>query len=127
TEKVRKQLEYELNLIAGKEYEPYFLTVYRLMQHAREAKILCQGRGSAANSVVCYCLGITDVNPETTTLLFDRFISTEREEPPDIDVDFEHERREDVIKFIYDTYGREHAALTAAVICYRARSAGREV
>ncbi|MCL6709043.1 error-prone DNA polymerase [Pseudomonas sp. R2.Fl] len=127
TEKVRKQLEYELDLIAGKEYEPYFLTVYRLMQHARKAKILCQGRGSAANSVVCYCLGITDVNPETTTLLFDRFISTEREEPPDIDVDFEHEKREDVIKFIYDTYGREHAALTAAVICYRARSAGREV
>jgi DNA-directed DNA polymerase III (polc) len=126
-EKVRTQLEYELDLIATKKYEPYFLTVYRIMQHARKVNILCQGRGSAANSVVCYCLGITDVNPEKTTLIFDRFISTEREEPPDIDVDFEHERREDVIKFIYDTYGREHAALTAAVICYRARSAGREV
>lgn len=126
-EKVASLLEYELNLIAGKRYEPYFLTVYRIVTHARKEGILCQGRGSAANSAVCYCLGITEVNPERTTLLFDRFISTERDEPPDIDVDFEHEKREEVIKFIYKTYGREHAALTAAVICYRARMAGREV
>ncbi|MBR0557749.1 error-prone DNA polymerase [Ciceribacter sp. L1K23] len=126
-EKVRNLIEYELDLISRKAYEPYFLTVYKIMQHARAEGILCQGRGSAANSAVCFCLRITDVNPETTTLLFDRFLSTEREEPPDIDVDFEHERREEVIQFIYRTYGREHAALTAAVICYRARSAGREV
>ena len=125
--KVLGLLDYELKLIAEKRYEPYFLTVYRIVCHAREVGILCQGRGSAANSAVCFCLGITEVDPQKTTLLFDRFISTERDEPPDIDVDFEHERREDVIRFIYDTYGREHAALTAAVISYRARSAGREV
>jgi DNA-directed DNA polymerase III PolC len=126
-EKVLGLLDYELKLIAEKRYEPYFLTVYRIVCHARSSGILCQGRGSAANSAVCFCLGITEVNPENTTLLFDRFISTERDEPPDIDVDFEHEKREDVIRFIYETYGREHAALTAAVISYRARSAGREV
>ncbi|QLF68762.1 error-prone DNA polymerase [Peteryoungia desertarenae] len=126
-EKVLKLLDYELKLIADKRYEPYFLTVHRIVCHARSENILCQGRGSAANSAVCYCLGITEVNPERTTLLFDRFISTERDEPPDIDVDFEHERREEVIQFIYRAYGREHAALTAAVISYRARSAGREV
>ncbi len=126
-EKVLGLLDYELKLIAEKRYEPYFLTVYRIVCHARESNILCQGRGSAANSAVCFCLGITEVDPQKTTLLFDRFISTERDEPPDIDVDFEHEKREDVIRFIYQTYGREHAALTAAVISYRARSAGREV
>ncbi len=125
--KVQDLLEYELKLIGDKRYEPYFLTVHRIINHARSERILCQGRGSAANSAVCYCLGITEVNPEKTTLLFDRFISTERDEPPDIDVDFEHSRREEVIQFIYKAYGREHAALTAAVISYRARSAGREV
>lgn len=126
-EKVLGLLDYELKLIAEKRYEPYFLTVYRIVCHARSVGILCQGRGSAANSAVCFCLGITEVDPQKTTLLFDRFISTERDEPPDIDVDFEHEKREEVIKFIYRTYGREHAALTAAVISYRSRSAGREV
>ena len=126
-EKVAMLLEYELNLIGEKKYEPYFLTVQRIINYARSKDILCQGRGSAANSAVCYCLGITEVNPEKTTLLFDRFISTERDEPPDIDVDFEHSQREEVIQFIYEAYGREHAALTAAVISYRARSAGREV
>ncbi|MFN4206187.1 MAG: error-prone DNA polymerase [Agrobacterium albertimagni] len=126
-QKVLGLLDYELKLIAEKRYEPYFLTVYRIVCHAREVGILCQGRGSAANSAVCFCLGITEVDPQKTTLLFDRFISTERDEPPDIDVDFEHEKREDVIRFIYETYGRQHAALTAAVISYRARSAGREV
>jgi error-prone DNA polymerase len=124
--KVADLLAYELNLIGEKRYEPYFLTVHRIIGFARSEGILCQGRGSAANSAVCYCLGITEVNPEKTTLLFDRFISTERDEPPDIDVDFEHARRQEVIQFIYDTYGHEHAALTAAVINYRARSAGRE-
>ncbi|MGL3607675.1 error-prone DNA polymerase [Rhizobium sp. G187] len=126
-QKVLGLLDYELKLIAEKRYEPYFLTVYRIVCHARAVGILCQGRGSAANSAVCFCLGITEVDPQKTTLLFDRFLSTERDEPPDIDVDFEHEKREEVIKFIYETYGREHAALTAAVISYRARSAGREV
>ncbi|MFN3720390.1 MAG: error-prone DNA polymerase [Rhizobium rhizophilum] len=125
--KVLGLLDYELKLIAEKRYEPYFLTVYRIVCHARKVGILCQGRGSAANSAVCFCLGITEVDPQKTTLLFDRFLSTERDEPPDIDVDFEHEKREEVIRFIYETYGREHAALTAAVISYRARSAGREV
>src|SRR5690606_23046133 len=125
-QKIADLLEYELNLIGEKRYEPYFLTVHRIIGFARSQDILCQGRGSAANSAVCYCLGITEVNPEKTTLLFDRFISTERDEPPDIDVDFEHQRREEVIRFIYETYGREHAGLTAAVINYRARSAGRE-
>ncbi|KQX44198.1 MULTISPECIES: error-prone DNA polymerase [unclassified Ensifer] len=126
SEQVSRQIEYELGLIAEKRYEPYFLTVRNIMQFARGADILCQGRGSAANSTVCYCLGITEVNPLKTTLLFDRFLSTERDEPPDIDVDFEHEKREEVIQHIYRTYGKEHAGLTAAVISYRARSAGRE-
>ncbi len=119
-------MEDELTLIAEKRYEPFFLTVYRIIRAARAKDILCQGRGSAANSAVCYCLGITEVNPEQTTLLFARFISTERDEPPDIDVDFEHARRQEVIDFIYETYSKEHAALAAAVISYRARSAGRE-
>ncbi|MQB33843.1 error-prone DNA polymerase [Rhizobium rhizogenes] len=126
-EKVAKQIDYELALIRERQYEPYFLTVHRIMEYARSRNILCQGRGSAANSTVCYCLGITEVNPEITTLLFERFISTEREEPPDIDVDFEHEKRDQVIQFIYDHYSKEHAGLTAAVTSYRARSAGREV
>lgn len=126
-EKVSKQIDYELALICEKQYEPYFLTVRNIIEFARSEGILCQGRGSAANSVVCYCLGITEVDPKETTLLFERFISTERDEPPDIDVDFEHEKREIVIQHIYERYGREHAGLAAAVSCYRARSAGREV
>ncbi|WP_455269606.1 error-prone DNA polymerase [Rhizobium herbae] len=127
-DKVKTQIGYELKLIRDKEYAPYFLTVYKIIQHARyELKILCQGRGSAANSVICYCLEITEVNPEKSTLLFDRFLSMDRDEPPDIDVDFEHDRREEVIQYIYSTYSKEHAGLTAAVTSYRARSAGREV
>jgi error-prone DNA polymerase len=126
--KVERQIAYELKLIRTKEYEPYFLTVYKIIQYARhELKILCQGRGSAANSVICYCLEITEVNPENSTLLFDRFLSMDRDEPPDIDVDFEHGRREEVIQYIYKTYGHVHAGLTAAVTSYRTRSAGREV
>ncbi|NLS01159.1 error-prone DNA polymerase [Rhizobium sp. P38BS-XIX] len=126
-EKVSMQIDHELKLIRERQYEPYFLTVHRIMEFARSQNILCQGRGSAANSTVCYCLRITEVNPELTSLLFERFISTEREEPPDIDVDFEHEKREEVIQFIYEHYGFRHAGLTAAVTSYRARSAGREV
>lgn len=127
-EKVVKLIEYELGLIRQMQYEHYFLTVRNIVHHARyELKILCQGRGSAANSAICYCLEITEVDPALTTLLFERFISTERNEPPDIDVDFEHGRREEVIQFIYKKYGIEHAGLTAAVTSYRARSAGREV
>ncbi|QFY61772.1 DNA polymerase III subunit alpha [Rhizobium grahamii] len=127
-EKVQENIEYELSLIRQKQYEPYFLTVHRIIQYARhEKKILCQGRGSAANSVICYCLEITEVNPEKSTLLFDRFLSMDRDEPPDIDVDFEHERREEVIQHIYEKYGKEHAGLTAGVTTYRTRSAGREV
>lgn len=125
---VAKQIDYELKLIGDKDYASYFLTVHKIIHHARyELKVLCQGRGSAANSVICYCLEITEVDPTKTTLLFDRFISMDRHEPPDIDVDFEHERREDVIQFIYGRYGHEHAGLTAAVTSYRTRSAGREV
>jgi len=126
-DKVAVQIKSELEIIRDKQYEPYFLTIRNIMEFARSRKILCQGRGSAANSTVCYCLRITDVNPLTTTMLFARFISTERDEPPDIDVDFEHERREEVIQHIYETYGKEHAGLTAAVTSYRTRSAGREV
>ncbi len=125
--KVRKQVEHELTLIAELEYEPYFLTVWDIVRHARERAILCQGRGSAANSAVCYCLGITEVDPERMNLLFERFLSRERNEPPDIDVDFEHERREEVIQYIYEKYGRQRAALTATVITYRVRSALRDV
>ncbi len=127
-DEIREKLVYELNLIAEKNYASYFLTVYRIVQHARyKEKILCQGRGSAANSTVCYCLEVTEVAPDKHSLLFDRFISRDRDEPPDIDVDFEHERREDVIKYIYKRYSKEHAGLTAAVTSYRTRSAGREV
>jgi error-prone DNA polymerase len=125
--KVRQQMEHELTLIAELRYEHYFLTVYDIVAFARSQKILCQGRGSAANSVVCYCLGITEVDPERASVLFERFISKERNEPPDIDVDFEHERREEVIQYLYRKYGRERAALTATVICYRPRSALRDV
>jgi error-prone DNA polymerase len=125
--KVRKQVEHELALIRQLGYEPYFLTVADIVRWARLQGILCQGRGSAANSAVCFCLGITEVNPETMTLLFERFISAERGEPPDIDVDFEHQRREEVIQYIYRKYGRHRAALTAVVISYRPRSALRDV
>lgn len=124
---VRHQIEHELALIAQLDYAPYFLTVYDIVRFARSQKILCQGRGSAANSTVCFCIGITEVDPALTDLLFERFISPERREPPDIDVDFEHERREEVIQYIYEKYGRDRAGLAATVITYRARSAGREV
>lgn len=123
---VAAQIEKELALIAELRYEAYFLTVYDIVQHARSVGILCQGRGSAANSAVCYCLGITEVDPARGNSLFERFISKERNEPPDIDVDFEHQRREEVIQYIYDKYGRDRAALTAVVISYRPRSVLRD-
>ncbi len=126
-EKVREQIEHELALIQQLDYERYFLTVADIVQWARGKGILCQGRGSAANSAVCYCLGVTEIDPGRATLLFERFISAERNEPPDIDVDFEHQRREEVIQYIYGKYGRHRAALTAVVICYRPRSALRDV
>jgi len=124
---VRENIEHELRLIAELKFEPFFLTVHDIVQYARSQRILCQGRGSAANSTVCYCLGITEVDPSRMAMLFERFISKERNEPPDIDVDFEHERREEVIQYIYGKYGRERAALTATLICYRPRSALRDV
>ena len=126
-EDVRAALVKELGLIAKLEYAPYFLTVNAIVRRARAMDILCQGRGSAANSAVCYVLGITAVNPKGNGLLFERFVSEQRGEPPDIDVDFEHERREDVIQWIYDTYGRDRAALCATVIRYRSRAAMRDV
>jgi error-prone DNA polymerase len=125
--KVIELVEHELALIRDLEYEPYFLTVYDIVAFARSQDILCQGRGSAANSAVCYCLGITEVDPGRMAMLVERFISKERNEPPDIDVDFEHERREEVIQYIYEKYGRERAALAATVITYRPRSALRDV
>ena len=125
-ERTREALAHELKLIAALDYAPYFLTVHDIVRFARSKGILCQGRGSAANSAVCYCLGITEVDPARFDLLFERFISPERNEPPDIDVDFEHERREEVIQYIYERYGRERASLAAAVITYRTRSAIRE-
>jgi len=124
---VRTLVEHELALIAELKYEPFFLTVEDLVAFARRRGILCQGRGSAANSAVCYCLGITEVDPSRMSLLFERFVSKERNEPPDIDVDFEHERREEVIQYLYQKYGRHRAALTATVICYRPRSALRDI
>jgi error-prone DNA polymerase len=124
---VASQLRHELTLIESLNYAPYFLTVHSIVNFARSRDILCQGRGSAANSAVCYVLGITSIDPVRSGLLFERFISQERNEPPDIDVDFEHERREEVIQWIYETYGRNRAALTAVVSCYRARGAVREV
>jgi error-prone DNA polymerase len=126
-DKVSKGLDQELALIAEKNYAPFFLTVHHIVAYARSKDILCQGRGSAANSVVCYCLGITEVDPMKHGLLFARFVSAARNEPPDIDVDFEHERREEVIQHIYEKYGRDHAALAATVIHYRARAAIRDV
>ncbi|NNG22486.1 error-prone DNA polymerase [Telluria aromaticivorans] len=124
--KVQAQIEHELTLIAEMRYEHYFLTVYDIVRFARSQHILCQGRGSAANSAVCYCLGITEVDPARASLLFERFISKERNEPPDIDVDFEHQRREEVIQYIYNKYGRDRAALAAVVISYRPKSALRD-
>jgi error-prone DNA polymerase len=128
-ENIKKQIQDELALIAKLDYARYFLTVHDVVSFARrqEKEILCQGRGSAANSVVCFCLGITSVNPEKTQLLFARFISENRGEPPDIDVDFEHERREEVIQYIYKRYGRHRAAICATVVHYRSRRAIREV
>jgi error-prone DNA polymerase len=124
---VQAQVEHELRLIEDLGYEAYFLTVHDVVEFARSRGILCQGRGSAANSAVCFCLGITEVDPARMSLLFERFISRERNEPPDIDVDFEHERREEVIQYLYAKYGRERAALAATVIRYRPRSALRDV
>ncbi len=120
---VQEQIEHELALIADLKYEPYFLTVYDIVRFARSQHILCQGRGSAANSAVCYCLGVTEVDPARGNMLFERFISKERGEPPDIDVDFEHQRREEVIQYIYRKYGRDRAAIAAAVSTYRPRGA----
>jgi error-prone DNA polymerase len=135
-EKIRNGLDRELGIVERKGYAPYFLTVHDIVTFARsgfdkdgapKVPILCQGRGSAANSMICYCLEITEVDPNSNALLFDRFVSEEREEPPDIDVDFEHERREEVIQYVYQKYGRHHAGLTAVVISYRARSSIRDV
>ena len=127
TDKVRAQMTHELTLIGKLRYAPYFLTVHDIVLFARGRGILCQGRGSAANSVVCYALGITAVSPEIGTMVFERFVSEARDEPPDIDVDFEHERREEVIQHIYDRYGRDRAGLCATVIHYRGKRAVREV
>jgi error-prone DNA polymerase len=126
-DKVRGLVERELALIEELRYEAYFLTVWDLVRFARKQGILCQGRGSAANSAVCYCLGVTSVDPERNEVLFERFVSKERNEAPDIDVDFEHERREEVLQYIYEKYGRERAGMTAVVITYRTRSAVRDV
>jgi len=126
-DKVRRAVAHELELVAELGYAPYFLTVHDIVRYARSQGILCQGRGSAANSSVCYCLGITSVDPAQIDLLFERFVSAERNEPPDIDVDFEHERREEVIQYIYARYGRHRASIAATVITYRSRSAIREV
>ncbi|WP_300443933.1 error-prone DNA polymerase [uncultured Mameliella sp.] len=126
-EKVRAMLAHELDLISRLNYEPYFLTVRDIVAFARSRGILCQGRGSAANSITCYCLGVTSVSPEVGTMVFERFVSEARDEPPDIDVDFEHERREEVIQHIYETYGRHRAGLCATVIHYRGKRAIREV
>ena len=127
TDKVRSQIAYELALIEELQYAHYFLTVHDLVRYSRSIGILCQGRGAAANSAVCYCLGVTEVNPAFIDVLFERFVSRERKEPPDIDIDFEHERREEAIQYLYQKYGRDRAALTAEVITYRGRSAVREV
>lgn len=127
TAKVQHQIEHELALICELHYEQYFLTVYDTISFAKSRNILCQGRGSAANSAVCYCLGVTEVDPARMSVLFERFISRERNEPPDIDIDFEHERREEVIQYLYQKYGRDRAALTGVVISYRPKSAIRDV
>jgi error-prone DNA polymerase len=125
--KVREQIEHELALIAELAYEPYFLTVHDIVAFARSRGILCQGRGSAANSAVCYALGITEVDPTRMSMLFERFVSRERDEPPDIDVDFEHQRREEVMQYVYAKYGRDRAALAATLITYRTKSAVRDI
>jgi error-prone DNA polymerase len=125
--KVQLQIEHELELIRDLKYEHYFLTVADIVRFAQSQHILCQGRGSAANSVVCYCIGVTEVDPARMSVLFERFISKERNEPPDIDIDFEHQRREEVIQYLYQRYGRHRAALTAVVISYRPKSAIRDV
>ncbi len=127
SEKVRRALDHELAVTAELKYAPYFLTVHDIVRFSKTKGILCQGRGSAANSVICFCLGITEVDPHKVELLFERFVSAERREPPDIDVDFEHERREEVIQYIYQRYSRERCGIAATVICYRGRSAIREV
>jgi error-prone DNA polymerase len=124
---VRELIEHELALIAELRYEPYFLTVHDIVAFARSRDILCQGRGSAANSAVCYALGITEVDPARMSMLFERFLSKERNEPPDIDVDFEHQRREEVMQYVYAKYGRDRAALAATLITYRPKSAVRDV
>jgi len=126
-EKVLKQVKHELKLIEQLKFADYFLTIYDIVAFARRRDILCQGRGSAANSAVCYCLGVTAIDPVQMDLLFERFISVERNEPPDIDVDFEHERREEVIQYIYQKYGRDRAAMVSAVVTYHGRSAFREI
>ncbi|MEZ6129808.1 MAG: error-prone DNA polymerase [Planctomycetaceae bacterium] len=126
-DKVRDLIQHELRLIREMNYEAYFLTVYDIVRFARSKGILCQGRGSAANSVVCYCLGVTSVDPNRIDVLFERFISKERDEAPDIDVDFEHERREEVLQYLYERYGRDRAGMTGVVISYRPRSAVRDV
>ncbi|MFU8878672.1 MAG: PHP domain-containing protein, partial [Wenzhouxiangellaceae bacterium] len=126
-DEVRQLIARELKLIEEMEVEAFFLTVHDVVRFARSRGILCQGRGSAANSAVCYCLGVTEVDPARQQLLFERFLSKERDEPPDIDVDFEHERREEVLQYIYEKYGRERAALAATVICYRPKSALTDV
>ena len=124
---VEETIEKELTFICGSQYESYFLTVHDLVHYARSQGILCQGRGSAANSAVCYCLGVTAVDPAKFQLLFERFASSARDEPPDIDMDFEHERREEVIQYVYQKYGRDRTAMTASLITYRGRSAVRDV
>jgi error-prone DNA polymerase len=126
-DRIRRLIEHELTLIEDLKYEAYFLTVYDLVRFARQRGILCQGRGSAANSVVCFCLGVTSVDPERIDVLFERFVSRERNEAPDIDVDFEHERREEVLQYLFERYGRDRAGMTAAVITYRPRSAIRDI
>lgn len=125
--KVRQLIQHELSLIRELKYEAYFLTVWDLVRFARSRGILCQGRGSAANSAVCFCLGVTEVDPDRIDVLFERFISKERDEAPDIDIDFENARREEVIQYVYDKYGRERAGMTATVITYRMKSAVRDV
>ncbi|MHA6641827.1 error-prone DNA polymerase, partial [Mesorhizobium sp. A623] len=126
-DKVRASLEHELGLIEKLEYAPYFLTVNSIVRFARSQGILCQGRGSAANSAVCFVLGVTSIDPDLNDLLFERFVSEERREPPDIDVDFEHERREIVMQWVFETYGRDHSALCSTVIRYRSKGALRDV
>src|SRR6516225_2536243 len=125
--KVRAALDHEYALIATLDYAPYFLTVHDIVRFARSQGILCQGRGSAANSAVCFCLGVTEVDPARIDVLFERFISRERDEAPDIDIDFEHQRREEVIQYIYEKYGRDRSGMTAELITYRPRSAVRDI